>query len=264
VIDSHVHVWPAGRRHPAQIGPVILVATTDDLETTLRSAGVRAAVIIQTSITDERTFLRSISDLPTDRYARAIRWAAPSAGASLKMEALVRQGVRGIRLDLVTPIGEPLIDELTAICRAADEQGMVVDWLARPDRLHVVGEIGRRLPALIQVIDHLGLPRDLTDRAELDAVVSLAVYPGVHIKLSGFHAFSKLSSPYADCRTWIEEIVSSFGGERVMWGSNWPLSIEFESYQALIDLPLGDGPLPDSVWSETAERIWFSNASAGH
>lgn len=264
MIDSHVHVWPAGQRHPAQIGPVTLAATADDLEATLQSAAVRAAVVFQPSISDEQTYLRSVSDLPIARYARAIRWAAPAAGASSKLEALAGQGVRGIRLDLVSPVAEHSVDDLAAICRAAGEQGMVVDWLARPDRLGIVDLIARRLPALIQVVDHLGLPGDPTDRAELGLVVSLALHPGVHIKLSGLHAISKLSSPYADCRMWVHEIVSAFGGERVMWGSNWPLSIEFESYRALIDLPLGDGTLPDSVWSETAERVWFSNASAGH
>jgi L-fuconolactonase len=111
------------------------------------------------------------------------------------------------------------------ILSAAAEAGLVVCVLAHPVFDHL-GTIAESHPGLQLIIDHLGLiappPRDGSDGfSELGAVLDLARYPNVALKLSGAPALSAEPFPFRDLWPHIHKIIDAYGVDRVMWGSDW-------------------------------------------
>jgi L-fuconolactonase len=96
-----------------------------------------------------------------------------------------------------------------------------------------------RHPELRLLVSHLGLPRAVaeapdatTARNELGAVCSLARYPGVHVKLSGFYALSEPRYAYPHRATWpyVEVLLEDYGPSRLLWGSDFSPSVEWVSF----------------------------------
>ncbi len=45
------------------------------------------------------------------------------------------------------------------------------------------------------------------------------------VKLSGFYAFSRQPFPYPDMRPYVQRLWGAFGRERLMWATDYPLSV---------------------------------------
>lgn len=229
VIDTHAHVWSPGRRHPAQRGHTTLPSSADDLLAVMADAGVGAAMVSTTSLAGERDILdaSALSDqrlLPVLTIdAGHVREGAPPSVA----------GFRGIRL-----VGEWCGDsrtDLEAIVRVAHESSLPLQWTqpltdAAADAVQEITALG-----VTQVIDHLGLidPFSAKQRALL---VGLAEVDRVFLKLSGLYALSGRPWPYPDLWPLLQESIEAFGADRVIWGSDWPLSAESASYRQQLEL----------------------------
>jgi predicted TIM-barrel fold metal-dependent hydrolase len=86
--------------------------------------------------------------------------------------------------------------------------------------------VAESFPKLSIIIDHIGLPqppmevRDTPPFARLPALLDLARYPNVAIKMCGAPALSQQEYPFADVKAPIRQIVDAFGAERLMWASD--------------------------------------------
>ena len=49
-----------------------------------------------------------------------------------------------------------------------------------------------------------------------------ARHPHVHVKVSGYHYFSRDRYPYAESRALVAAVLDAFGPERLLWGSDFP------------------------------------------
>ena len=82
------------------------------------------------------------------------------------------------------------------------------------------------------MLDHLGLlqpfqpPIPAQPWADLPAVLDLAHYDNVSIKVSGACTLSHEPFPFADIWPPIEEVIAAFGLQRCMWGTDWTRAIE--------------------------------------
>src|SRR5690606_18794867 len=57
-----------------------------------------------------------------------------------------------------------------------------------------------------------------------DNIIELAKRPNVTAKISGVVAYADPETWIADTlRPWVEHTISSFGWDRVVWGSDWPV-----------------------------------------
>ncbi len=107
------------------------------------------------------------------------------------------------------------------------------------------GPILERFPNLRVLISHLGLPatvcsapsRELA-RSRLTEVISLAAFPGVRIKLSGFYAIAQPGYAYPHLAAWpyVISILEVFGSNRLLWGSDFSPSFEHLSFQQTFSL----------------------------
>lgn len=102
-----------------------------------------------------------------------------------------------------------------------------------------------RQPELTLLVSHLGLPRAVatppsvaTARDELRSVCSLARFPAVFVKLSGFYALTEPGYAYPHEAAWpyVQVLKESFGIERLLWASDFAPSLEWLSFPQTLGL----------------------------
>jgi len=236
-IDAHHHVWSLDRCRYDWLGPEAGVLYADhgpaDLAPHLARAGVDGTVLVQASDTVDETRFLLATAAATPFVLGVVGWVpldAPDAAALLteldRDPYLV--GVRPMLQDLDDPAWI-LRDAVAPGLDAVEARGLVFDALVRPPQLDAIVELAHRRGALPIVLDHAGKPgvaagwswdgRAAWERA-LDA---LAARPNVAVKLSGLVTEARADWTVDDLRPWVEAVVSRFGPQRVLWGSDWPV-----------------------------------------
>ncbi len=114
------------------------------------------------------------------------------------------------------------------------------------------------------VLDHCGVPDIQGGEMEpwREQVAQIARRPNVVAKISGVVAYADPGSWAVETlRPWVEHVVASFGWDRVVWGSDWPvctlgggLSTWVAATHALFE-----SASPDErarLYADNARRIW--------
>jgi L-fuconolactonase len=216
-----------------------------DLEAQTAAAGVSATVLVQTvSDSAETEEFLAIAAESGALIAGVIGWVdltAPSVGEEL---ARLAGGLGGDRL---VGIRHQVEDEpdpkwlrrndvaggLAAVARA----GLVYDLLVRPDGLAVCNDIAHVHGDIQFVLDHAGKPPIATGALERwrRDLEQLARRPNVTVKLSGLVT-------EADWTTWtphdlapvVDHVLATFGPQRTMFGSDWPVCELAASYDTVL------------------------------
>jgi L-fuconolactonase len=143
---------------------------------------------------------------------------------------------------------------------AVGEAGLVYDLLVRTRELPSALETVKRHPDMRFVVDHCAKPRIAAgawDTQWEKALAPLADHPNVTCKLSGLVT-------EADWNAWtpehlepyVKRVVSWFGPERCMFGSDWPVCLLAAPYKEVVESIrsiVGDDPM---VFGETATRVY--------
>lgn len=115
--------------------------------------------------------------------------------------------------------------EVQPALAAVAREGLRLDMPARPRHLPLLMELVQRHPSLPIVIDHGAKPA--IARGEFAPwardIAQVARETGVFCKLSGLT--TEANPPWDDeqLRPYVEHLLASFGPERLMWGSDWPV-----------------------------------------
>jgi predicted TIM-barrel fold metal-dependent hydrolase len=112
--------------------------------------------------------------------------------------------------------------------RAVGERGLGYDVLIRSHQLPQAIRLAERLPELPLVLDHAGKPplarQDLTDWTR--QVRTLAGHPQVRCKVSGLITEADHEKwTVDDIRPVWDVLLSAFGPDRLMFGSDWPVCV---------------------------------------
>lgn len=121
----------------------------------------------------------------------------------------------------------------------------------------------KKNPTATMILSHLGVPNLKTDPEFIQhgSLYQLSEYQNVYFQVSGMHMFC----PYPYNLLWpvIKQGLDSFGAERMLWGSNYPVLGNDEDYVREVELIRSGGlPIPKSeihrVMNGTAVEVWFS------
>jgi L-fuconolactonase len=112
------------------------------------------------------------------------------------------------------------------------------------------------------VLSHLGMPDEgeAPDFKSSDRILALASSPNVYVQVSGMHMFT--SRPYESLKGLVSRLSSSFGPQRLIYGSNYPVMETDEVYGEEIRL-LAEGELgltveeAQTVMRQTSASLWF-------
>src|SRR5665213_1014300 len=241
MIDSHVHVWKHDPKFPFAAGahPPPEDASAEMLLDLMKANDVSKTVIIQViHYKWDNSYLADV----LKRYPRTFRGvcrvnpedpAAPDHLSRLTEE----QGFHGVRLSpSANPDGDwikgPLMPPLWKRCVQLKVPMTVLLPVGRiPDIVPLI----EANPDLTVVIDHqadspLGQPE------KLDLLLALQRYPRVFVKISHMWSLSKQPYPYADAQVQVKRLCDKFGAHRLMWGTDWPISLKQLPYDKAVEL----------------------------
>ncbi|AMB59779.1 amidohydrolase family protein [Microterricola viridarii] len=237
MIDAHQHLWKISERRYDWITEDAGILNADfgpeDVEADARTAGVTGTVLVQAAETYDDTFymlsvaassptvLGVVGWVPLDRTAEAV------AALALYAQAPALKGIRVLSHDRADP-NWMLREDVAATIAEISRLGLALDYVTGgPDRLAILPELARRHPQLTIVLDHLGKP-DIAGNgfeAWAEAIAPCAAAPNVVVKLSGLNTVSGPDWTVADWRPYVDRAVALFGSERLMLGSDWPVSL---------------------------------------
>lgn len=215
--DCHVHVFDPA--HPAQAGhyqPVL--RDLPDIEQTAEQHGVGHLVLVQPSVygTDNHLILRALASEPGRHRGVAVVDSAVSEHELDEMHAL---GVRGVRFNLVSPVGNGP-EAFRALAPRLKARGWHVQWYARADQLDTIASLHAG-SGLTAVLDHLaGLHAGIGATDAAWAALQRLADQGAWVKLSGWYRLQD-AAPYDRLSAHIQRVADTLG-ERLVWGSDWP------------------------------------------
>ena len=148
--------------------------------------------------------------------------------------------------------------------RELERRGVPYDLLLRPQHLAVIPELVEKVPDLAMVIDHIAKPpiaRRVMDGWAED-MARIAKIPHIYVKLSGMITEANPTGWTADdLRPYAQHVLSLFGPDRLMFGSDWPVCLLAGSWKevlAAFTQALGAQTidLREKILGGTAEHIY--------
>lgn len=255
--DCHVHVFDArGAAEGAHYQPV--PRPLADIEATAQAHGCRHLVLVQPSVygADNSVLLEALRRAE-GRHRGVVVLGGKETQAQL--DAMHAAGVRGIRFNLVSPVGserETAQEQLVRWAPTLRRLGWHVQWYAPPEDLPLLAlwQAGHGLPF---VLDHLGgLDLAHADDAQAWGALEDLAANGAWIKLSGWYRLGAIP-PYGALQPVVRRIAEMFG-DGIVWGSDWPHTFfppqELPAYASLWQ------PVVRALGEGTARRIRAAGA----
>jgi predicted TIM-barrel fold metal-dependent hydrolase len=241
-VDCHMHVFGPATHYPwsPARGYTPPDALLEDYALVQQRLGLERVVVVQPSVygTDNRCTCDAVVRLGPDR-ARGVAVVAPEVSEA-ELARLHGAGVRGARLNLISPGGVPL-DGVELLAEKIAAHGWHLQLFAGHE---VLLEHAGRLAALPVglVLDHFG-PLDFSKRPEqptMRALLDLLGRGSTWVKLSGAYRVDHGAAPWPAARPFAEALLKE-APERLVWGTDWPH-------------PGPPGPMPDA--GDLLDALW--------
>lgn len=274
-IDAHHHFWQVSAQQQDWRTPAHTAIERDyspgDLAPELVGAGVDATVLMQSVDSEAENDRLAAYAAQSPTVAGVVGWL-PLADAEAARRELVRSagptwcGVRClVARDPLRWLADPgtvaLFEELAG-------RGLVWDVVpVTEEQVRAVVGLAEKVPGLRVVVDHLARPPLDTGGWQpwADLLSSLAACPGIALKVSvGIDALTSWERWQPEAlRPYVAHAVASFGPQRLMLASNWPVVLLRASYGqawddlrgALVDAGVSQADL-EQVCGGTAAR-WY-------
>lgn len=240
----------------------------DDLAPLLSEAGVDATVIVQAhpSVEETQWLLKIAED--TGYVAGVVGWVdllSPTIGETLD-ELQASPYFKGVRHLWEIEEDPAWLAQSQAIAslKELELRGICYDFLVRPANLPHVPRIMEHVPNLLAVIDHIAKPNIAEHEVEpwLSLMREVASIDGMRCKVSGMTTEADMDNwTQADLAPYVQHVLGMFGADRIMFGSDWPVSTQATAYDRwmrtargiLANLPKEQS---DFVFGETAIRFY--------
>jgi L-fuconolactonase len=240
LIDSHVHVWKRDERFPFADGANVPDGdfSAERLLELMAANGVSRTVLIQViHYKWDNRYVADVLRRYPGKFQAVCRVNPESAAAPDDLSRLVAEGFRGVRLSPAAgTVGDWIRGPLMApLWRRCAKLKVPMTVLAPVTRMPDLVPLIERNPELTVVIDHMAdSPPD--QPAQLEMLLALARYPRVFVKISHAWSLSKQPYPYPDAMAQIKRLRDGFGAGRLMWGTDWPVSLKELTYAKAVEL----------------------------
>ncbi len=241
-IDAHQHYWDPARGDygwlTPDLAPLYRPFGPVDLLPLLARNGLDGTVLVQAAPSlAETAYLLAIA-AATPSVLGVVGWVDFEAGdaadqITVMAERPLLKGLRPMVQDLPDPdwLARPALD---AAFDAMATTGLAFDALVKPRNLPSLLARLDRAPDLRVVVDH-GAKPDIAgggfDRWA-GLMREVAGHPGVHCKLSGLVTEASPGWTPATLYPYVDHLLTVFGPDRLMFGSDWPVLILNGSYDS--------------------------------
>ncbi|HEY7265130.1 MAG TPA: amidohydrolase family protein [Trebonia sp.] len=274
VIDAHHHVWDLSVRDQdwitGQMTAIRRSFSVDDLRPSAEAAGVGSTVLVQTVTVAAETPEMLAVAAAKPLVAGVVGWTDLTSPAVAVALAALASGPGGDRLVGIRHQVQSEPDagwlrrgDVIRGLRAVAAAGLCYDLVVRPHQLAAATYAAAAVGGLTFVLDHAGKPP--IAGGELDewaaAIRAFAAEPNTVCKLSGLVTEAAPGAPTGAFEPVADVILSAFGADRVMFGSDWPVCLLAADYAGVMALArsLTSG-LSDTeraaVFAGTAARVY--------
>ncbi|WP_027163925.1 amidohydrolase [Mesorhizobium sp. WSM1293] len=237
IIDTHLHLIDrSALRYPwlADVPALNRDFSYEDYATEAQRVGVERVLHMEVDVDPadieaETARVEGLSRQPGSMLAGVIASCRPEEGdfAAYLERQRANPFVRGFRRVLhVAP------DELSegAVFRDSIKRlggtGLTFDLVVLPHQIPKAIVLADLAPDVTFVLDHCGVP-DIKGNREhpwREHMSEIARRPNVMAKISGVVAYADAGSWTVETlRPYVEHTINSFGWDRVVWGSDWPV-----------------------------------------
>jgi L-fuconolactonase len=239
IVDTHVHFYdprrPQGVPWPPTNDALLYKPVLPDAYAALvRPLGITGAIVVEASAWPEDN--QWLLDLARDNpiIVGVVGNLQPD-GFARNLERLAANPLfRGIRLSGSALAREAGSDNL----RLLAEAGLTLDAIGNAAMASTLVSITDKLPRLRVAIDHMPVePTGWSENAVARAAVrELGKRPNVFAKVSGVlrRSDGRVPGDAAAYKASLDEIWEIFGPDRVMYGSNWPVSDRLAPYSTVL------------------------------
>jgi len=243
-IDAHQHFWHPARGDYGWLTadlPIYRPYGPADLEPHLRECGIDGTVLVQAAATlNETHYLLGIADA-TPFVRGVVGWIDfqdPAQHRLLERLAAHRKfvGVRPMIQDLPDD-GWMLREDVSWAFEATQRLDLVFDALVLPRHLPALVHLLKRYPDLTVIIDHAAKPaiRAGEFRDWAAHMKQLAAQTTALCKLSGLATEAGSGWSVEALRPYVDHLFATFGPDRLIFGSDWPVSTLVTTYRGWID-----------------------------
>lgn len=289
LVDAHHHVWRRadqpwlnGPMVPRIFGPHEAIRrdyTIEEYLADIADAGVVASVYVQTNwhpsrAVEEVEWVQSLAD--AHGWPHAIVGFVDLTAADLVQTLDAEQRhplLRGVRQQVhwhdnpqyrfaerPDVIADPAWR--SGLSRLAP-RGLLFELQLFASQMALAADLVRAFPETTFVLVHAGMLEDTSEAGRLAwrrGMKQLAAQPNVCVKLSGLGTFVHRAA-IEDIQPIVSDVVSIFGAERCVWGSNFPIEKLWTSYPTLVSIvrqAVSHLPLAEQrqILSETACRLY--------
>ncbi|MGG5823829.1 amidohydrolase family protein [Falsiroseomonas sp. HW251] len=273
ILDAHCHAWARWPYDPPVPDPG--KGNVASLLWEMGRAGVARAVVICAAIgANPQNFLDVVAAIE-GAGGRLVpfadfdcRWHPThhTPGAPARLRALLdgAPGLKGVTHYMVEDAVASwlLSDEGQACLSLLQERGLLLSLAAGPSQAATVAAAAARVPRLPVLVHHLFRVRT-GDDAELAAVAQAALAaPNLVLKLSG-HGYAEEDGwdfPLPRVQLLVRGLADAFGPDRLVWGSDWPVSTRYMTYRQALEIVRRHAPgcspaERDAILGGTMQRL---------
>ena len=274
MVDTHAHIYHGDESTYPMIEdpfrPQSGVGTIAHLRENTREAGVEKVVLVQTGSAyrwDNRLLADTARE--NDDWTVGVCTLDPASTESVpELERLAAgYNVKGLRIEPTrSDYPQYYHPGSVALWEAAQRLGVVICAHVQSKFLRQLSDLLARFPEAPVVLDHAAYPKaaEGLDSETVNAVVDLARFSQLYIKMSFVVTGSGQTYPFEDMHGIVRRILGAFGANRCMWGSDFPCEhwLKKASYTQHLELFKSglalSGADQAAVLSDTATALWFS------
>ncbi|XP_060083912.1 L-fucono-1,5-lactonase-like [Ylistrum balloti] len=248
-VDSHFHIWDLQKfDYPwptSQEGPIYRNVSPKEYVNSLNGTPVRHGVFVQClngNPEESKWVMDQAKSYPEVKgVVGGIDLTDPNLRETLTdlRKYHLFKGVRHI-LDMEDPTWITR-DDVHKGLTVLEELGLTFDLLLRPHHLSYIPGVVAKFPRLKMVVDHIAKPyiKDKKiDQWKLDMSEIAKQSDNLYCKISGLVTEADWNSwQTEDFVPYVQHILSCFGVDRVMFGSDWPVcTLTKASFNDVYDL----------------------------
>lgn len=251
IVDTHIHFYDTTRDGgvpwPPESDTVLYrPVLPPDWQQVCEENGITATVIVEAStLLEDNQWMLDLVEGEPDRYiglVGSLEVGTPDFAENLKTLSVDPRFV-GIRIR-DKPRGDDFFnDAVWRDLKLLADLGQTLDVLMANFSLEEVDRIAQRVPDLKILINHAAGARidgQSVDPEWAQDLVQAARNPNVHCKVSGLFQQSRLQPSPTDLTFYkpvLDELWNVFGEDRLIYGSNWPVTMRggsYASYKAIV------------------------------
>ena len=270
-IDAHQHFWSLARGDygwlTPDLAPIYRDFLPEDLSPLLEKTGIEGTVLVQAAPTVAETDFMLALAAKHSAIKGVVGWVdfeAPDAAAQIAARAS-NPALVGLR-PMIQDIADPdwmLKDGLTPAFEALTAHNLTFDALTLPQHLKNLYQLLTCHPEMRVVIDHASKPliRDGLIDGWAEDMTALARDTSAFCKLSGMVTEANSDWSTDTLRPYVEHLLGTFGPDRLIWGSDWPVCTLASTYERWITTTT---ELLDGLSASEQKAIWGGNATRAY